>query len=64
MVSLTFDDILVQNKVLLAQNLAVIDFISNYYASVYFINPLPPAITREGNFVRAMLKCCFLATAA
>ena len=27
-------------------------------------NPLPPAITSGGNFVRAMLNCCFSATAA
>ena len=28
------------------------------------IKPLPPAITSGGNFVRAMLNCCFPATAA
>ena len=28
------------------------------------LNPLPPAITSGGNFVRAMLNCCFPATAA
>ena len=28
------------------------------------INQLPPAITSGGNFVRAMLNCCFPATAA
>ena len=28
------------------------------------INPLPPAIASGGNFVWAMLNCCFPATAA